>query len=155
MSSCEGSHEAEQVARRDAPGGAASLATHLAFDSSTPHVSTCLAQAKAPGGVTGWRMRFSSGADARAQAMQLWASWTELDTRCALPRAVLLHSQRYIEQTRELYGRVGLAREMRRTRIGRPLERWKDALAAWGQDWVGRARDPNAIVDVVANVTAI
>lgn len=43
-----------------------------------------------------------------------------LDTRCALARAIYLHSRLYSEKTRELYQRAGLARALRRGRRGRP-----------------------------------
>lgn len=82
------------------------------------------------------------------QAGKRWASRTDLDTRCALRRAIRIHSQRFVEQTCELCSRVGLARGMRRRRIGRPPGRWEAALAAApGQDWADRVRDPKAVVD--------
>lgn len=46
------------------------------------------------------------------------ASGAGLDTRRAIPRAIHFPSQRHSAQMREFYGRVGLAREVRRRRIG-------------------------------------
>lgn len=52
------------------------------------------------------------------------ASWTELDTCCALPRAINLHSQRYNEQTRELHGRIGQTGGRPRRGTGAGLGQW-------------------------------
>lgn len=74
------------------------------------------------------------------------ASWSEVDTRC-VPRALHLLPPRCHEQTRELYGRLRLARDMRRRHSGRPPGRWEDALvAAWGQGWADERQDHGAIV---------
>lgn len=75
------------------------------------------------------------GTKVLCQAVKRWAKETELDTRCALPRVLHVHSQRYLVQTRELYATVGLAREMRRRRIGGPRGRCdavaKGVVAEW------------------------
>lgn len=58
-------------------------------------------------------------------------------TRVASSCAIHLPSQRYCEQMRELYGRVGLAREMQRRRVGRPSgDKWAIIdVAACGHSW--------------------